>query len=133
MDKPVRIFIVDDNEIDLMIGKRLISRVDSNCVVETFLSGKLLYEWLDNLDTEISNEKWVFLIDIYMPNCSGFDVVKNLVLKMKNVPNEAIYYLLSATIDRADVERIKRDPTVKKFIGKPITVELIKNTLSINK
>tara|TARA_R110002050_G_scaffold221792_2_gene357676 strand:+ start:48178 stop:48579 length:402 start_codon:yes stop_codon:yes gene_type:complete len=133
MNKSIRIIIVDDNEIDLMIGKRLISRVEANIVVNTFLSCESLYEWLNQFKKEEIPTQWVFLIDIYMPKCNGFEVVKELTNLMKPITKNTSYYLLSATIDFADVQRIKMDNTIKEFIGKPITVDLIQKMLTENK
>jgi response regulator RpfG family c-di-GMP phosphodiesterase len=132
MNRSLRIIIVDDNEIDLMIGKRLISRVQPSIVVETFNCGKQAVEWAINNSINCIEEKWIFIIDIYMPQSNGFDVISDISLAIDEKMNSTQYYLLSATIDQYDMAKIKSNPLIKQFIGKPITTSLINELIANN-
>ena len=99
MNKEISIVIVDDNEIDLMIGERLLSRVDPNIVVFTFLTGKKAINWVKERGQCDFTDTTLFLIDIYMPDCSGYFVAESIQNLFKDQTKNAECFLLSATID----------------------------------
>ena len=129
MGKKLNIIIVDDNEIDLMIGERMISRVNANINVKTFSTGGKAIAWLKEGERNCYDEKTIFLIDIYLPNCSGFIVSKDIVELSKEQNCACECYLLSATIDHSDKRKIELNKNLKGFIGKPITVDVINHII----
>ena len=129
MGKKLNIIIIDDNDIDLMIGERLISRVNSNIGVKTFSTGNEATAWLKEDSVNCCDEKTIFLIDIYLPNCNGFKVSEEIVKISKGKKCECVCYLLSATIDQSDKRKIANNKNLEGFIGKPITVDIINNIL----
>jgi response regulator RpfG family c-di-GMP phosphodiesterase len=129
MGKKLNIIIVDDNEIDLMIGERMISRVNANINVKTFSTGGKAIAWLKEEEIDCHAEKTIFLIDIYLPNCSGFLVSKDIMKIAKEQNCDCVCYLLSATIDQSDKRKIELNKNIKGFIGKPITVNVINNII----
>ncbi len=129
MGRKLNIVIVDDNEIDLMIGERMISRVNASINVKTFPSGDEALAWIKEEGKDCIDQKTIFLIDIYLPNCNGFIVSKDIVKLSKEQKCECICYLLSATIDQSDKRKIELNKDLKGFIGKPITVDVINNII----
>ena len=129
MGKKLNIIIVDDNEIDLMIGERMISRVNANINVKTFSTGSKAIAWLKEENRDCDEEKTIFLVDIYLPNCSGFIVSKDIVELSKKQNCECVCYLLSATIDHSDKRKIELNKNLKGFIGKPLSVDIINNII----
>lgn len=129
VSEKLSIVIVDDNEIDLMIGERLLSRVDSSIGIRTFSCAEDVLSWLENSKEEALSETTLFLIDIYMPVFNGFYVADNVIDKFENLNKLAVCYLLSATIDISDNRKIKINPKVEGYIGKPITVTLFKELI----
>jgi response regulator RpfG family c-di-GMP phosphodiesterase len=127
----VNIVVVDDNEIDLMIGKRLISRVNSNIKVKTFSSICEVISWVNSEEEYFKKNKVVFFIDIYMPHGNGFKLSEDIFNTISNEKDKnAIFYLLSATIDDVDLRKVKKSDLIKGFIGKPLTVEIINQVIS---
>lgn len=120
---------MDDNEIDLMIGRRLLSRVDSTVIVDTFPSGHALFEWLETKGTEGLTDTTVFLIDIYMSSCNGHTVASNIQTFYENSNKKAICYLLSSSIDDSDKRKIMENKNLAGFIAKPITVSWFQDIL----
>jgi len=129
VSEKLSIVIVDDNEIDLMIGERLLSRVDDSIVVYTFSCADDVLLWLENSKIEELAEVTLFLIDIYMPVFNGFYVADKVIEKFEKLPKQAACYLLSATIDISDTRKINRNSKVQGYIGKPITVHLFKDLI----
>ena len=125
MNNSIGIVLVDDNDLDLMIGERLISVVNPGVKVETFNCGDELFDWLSGKDHACIAKKVIFFIDIYMPKVNGFMVAEKASKILKAKGCDAECYLLSATIDDSDLRKIKDHPLIAGFIGKPITKEVL--------
>lgn len=124
MKNRIGIIIIDDNELDLMISERLINRVNPDIMVITFSSGAVALEWLESIDSKALPQNLIFLVDIYIPEMNGFEIVKRLSKHFEGVI-PAMYYLLSASIDDTFGRRMSKYPDIKGFIGKPLSVEAI--------
>ena len=125
MNETITIALVDDNDIDLMIGERLISVVNPDINVETFSSGEALLLRLASKNHMCLAQKMIFFIDIYMPQMNGFEVVERAKKITQKNGCKVDFYLLSATIDDIDLKKIKKHPDVTGFIGKPITANVL--------
>ena len=68
--KAVKILVVDDNEINRMLAKKLLSKFDFNVV--TVDSGLKAIELLKSKDFD------VVLMDIHMPGMSGYETAQSL-------------------------------------------------------
>ena len=131
MNDDVNIVVVDDNEIDLMIGKRLISRVNSNIKVETFSSICEVISWVNSEKDYFKKNNVVFFIDIYLPNGNGFKLSEDIFKRISDIKEKnSIFYLLSATIDDVDLRKVKNSDLIKGFIGKPLTVDIINQVIN---
>lgn len=129
MEDNVCIILIDDNEIDLMIGKRIISRVDSKVHVETFISEKEAISWIGNKGKDYYLHQLIFIIDIYLPFSNGFTLIKKIKALLGKFTKEPTFYVASATIDQLNQSKAKRDPDIKSFIGKPLNLEIITKML----
>ncbi len=130
MKNDVNIVVVDDNEIDLMISKRLISRVDSNITVKTFSSFCEVVSWVRSDEEYFTSNDVVFFIDIYMPDGNGFKLSQEIFDQISKYDKKnTTFYLLSATIDDLDLKKVKKSDLIKGFIGKPLTVDAINRVI----
>lgn len=121
----IGIVLVDDNDIDLMIGERLISVVNPDIAVKTFASGNTLLEWLQSDSHQCIAQKVIVFIDIYMPKMNGFEVAEKAHKILDSKGCKAECYLLSATIDDLDLQKIESHTLISGFVGKPITQHVI--------
>ena len=69
MQRSKRIFLVDDNIVNLKIGKRILQE---NYTVVPVPSGKKLLEMLDTYDADL------ILLDVRMPELDGYEVLRRL-------------------------------------------------------
>jgi DNA-binding response OmpR family regulator len=67
----------------------------------------------------------VFL-DINLPQLNGFDLLQQLSEAGRKWLMQTRIYMLSASIDERDMERVKEIPLIHSFVGKPLTVEFLK-------
>ena len=125
MSKEIGIILVDDNDIDIMIGERLISVINPDINVVTFPCGKELIQWLSSDNHKCIARRVFIFIDIYMPEMNGFTVAEQAFSILNEKGCKAECYLLSATIDDSDIQKIDNHPLISGFVGKPLTPAII--------
>lgn len=114
--------MVDDDPINNLINKRLITKLSISEKVEEFLEAEKALQRLRSLD---SNEQTLILLDINMPVMNGWDFL-NVYLKEFPERKDEIY-VLSSSIDLQDRQKAMQYHVVKGFVEKPLTPEKIKN------
>ncbi len=118
------IFLVDDDPINNLINKRLISKQEISPIVEEFLAAEQALNRIDCLDPE---NKILIFLDINMPVMNGWDFLGKYLEKFKGRSDKII--MLSSSIDFQDRQKAKLFPCVGGFIEKPLTPDKIKNIL----
>jgi CheY-like chemotaxis protein len=128
MNKPVRAYLVDDNDIDLIVNDKLIRIANITEDIRKFNSGE---EFLQSLANSKDFDKYVnvLLLDIMMPGMTGFETAEIL---FNEFPKQAAcfqVYVLSSSIDRHDIERAQALPGVRRVLEKPLDTYLLKGLL----
>ncbi|MCH7409264.1 response regulator [Belliella sp. DSM 111904] len=118
------IILVDDDPINNLINKRLISKMNIAEQVEEYLEAEKALERLASISPD---EKTLILLDINMPVMNGWDFLNQYLEKNKHRKDKII--MLSSSIDFQDQQKAKRYDCVDGFIEKPLTPEKFKNLL----
>ncbi|SNS20539.1 Response regulator receiver domain-containing protein [Belliella buryatensis] len=118
------IILVDDDPINNLINKRLISKLEVAEQVEEFLEAEKALERIDQLN---SDEKTLILLDINMPVMNGWDFLNHYSQKFESRGDRII--MLSSSIDFQDRQKAKQYNCVEGFIEKPLTPDKFKNIL----
>jgi CheY-like chemotaxis protein len=118
------IILVDDDPINNLINKRLISKMDVAEKVEEFLEAE---KALQRLKQMASNEKVLILLDINMPVMNGWDFL-NFYHENFTDRNDKII-MLSSSIDFQDRLKANSYARVNGFIEKPLTPDKLKTVL----
>jgi len=114
----VKILIVDDEELDLFINKKLLSL---EFVTEGFTSHKDAVKWAGQ------NEFDVAVIDYYLgPGVFATDVLKGLI-SIKGLTFKS--YVVSNYVDPKQLQELK-EAGFTDIIYKPLTLELFKIKLN---
>lgn len=133
----VPIVLVDDEEIDRYITRRVIKDADVDGTVVEYKSGD---EFLGVIsDTarraqEIGSppEPMLVLLDINMPRINGFEVLEVLKKTMKDgqtCPECMIVLMFSSSNHASDKEEAFSYDFVKDYIVKPLTKEKIEEVV----
>lgn len=118
------IILIDDDPINNLINKRLISKLGGNHRVEVFLEAEKALERIQQLDVQ---QKILIFLDINMPVMNGWDFL-NAYIKTFEDRNDRII-MLSSSIDYQDRQKAKQQACVEGFIEKPLTPDKINNLL----
>ena len=98
MNSDYLIAIADDDEIIHSYIKTLFSKVNNHITFLDFLNGTDLLDYLHNSDNIVPD---LVLLDLHMPNQSGFEVLEQL--NFEHRLKDLLIIIFSATIDAKDI------------------------------
>lgn len=117
--------IIEDNLIDQFVTKKLLKKgLDINPL---FIAnnGKEGIGWL--LKNQIHNSL-VILLDIQMPIMNGFEFLEEFGKLNEEVKEKIKIFVLSSTLDKDEIERVRKNKYVTDFWDKPFRLDTLKNT-----
>jgi len=115
------VMLVDDNDTDNFISRRIIELTRFAKRVEIKNSGKSALTYLkDNKDEDDLLPDLIFL-DINMPIVDGFVFLYEFEQFPENIKKKCKVIILSSSDNKRDIEKIVNNNYVIKFITKPLT------------
>ena len=115
------VMLVDDNETDNFISKRIIEITKFAKEVEVKSSGKGALDYLrENQENSDRLPNLIFL-DINMPIVDGFIFLYEFEKFNDNVKDKCKVIILSSSDNKRDIDKIVNNNYVIKFITKPLT------------
>ncbi|RPA67921.1 response regulator [Cyclobacteriaceae bacterium YHN15] len=118
------IILVDDDPINNLINKRLITKLDISDTVEEYLDAEKAIERIKSLKKK---EKVLILLDINMPVMNGWDFLNFYTEKFMDRDDKIV--MLSSSIEAQDRQRAFGYDVVDGFLEKPLTPEKMKSIL----
>ena len=120
--------IIDDDPIFVFGTKRIMQMTNFCDNVIIFENGKDAYDSLKA--TILANEPQpeVILLDLNMPIWDGWQFLDEFI----KIPNDKsiTIYIITSSVDPADVEKAKKYDAISSYIVKPITATELKKILS---
>lgn len=132
------VVIIDDNDIDVMIARKIISKGFPDMHIQSFSSGEDFKAHFEaNLDGVYRRYTKIFmLLDMYLKDMNGIEVAKYLFDRNKELGLQIDSYLLSAAIDGDKITDVKQYPELTGFVSKPLSpiniAEIIDGTYSVS-
>lgn len=120
--------LVDDNQIDHMIYRRIAER---SKLVRDIRSFYYAEEALDFLRQPDRPEVDVVLLDINMPRMNGFDFLQSATEELGESFAKLVVVMLTTSLDAADQTRAAGYQAVKGYFNKPLTVEHIQELVEL--
>ena len=119
------VMLIDDNDTDNFIHKRVIelSNFSKNIVVKN--SGKSALEYIASNLSNISNLPDVIFLDINMPIVDGFVFLFEYENFPEEVKQKCKIAILSSSDNKRDIDRIVDNEYVINFITKPLSEEAL--------
>ncbi|MBD3749358.1 MAG: response regulator [Sphingobacteriales bacterium] len=129
MSKPFIICIVDDDEIYKFTMKRMIEIDQLAKKLLIFSDGdEAINFMIDNVANSIDLPDVIFL-DINMPIMDGFQFMEEYIKLKPKVGKKIIIYMVTSSVDSADIERAKSISEISDYIIKPIKSEDLKSII----
>jgi len=120
-----KVMIIDDNNIDLYITKRLIIKNNFGKEVLEYNAAAEALKYLQDNQDNIPILPLIIFIDIYMPEMSGFEFLEAYDKLPTTLKKHCKVFIISSTIDENDIERSRLDKNLTAFQVKPITKEFL--------
>ncbi len=115
------VMLVDDNDIDNFISKRIIEITKFAARVEVTSSGQDALEYLRANQFKLENIPTIIFLDINMPVVDGFIFLYEFDKFSEQLKNKCKIIILSSSDNKRDIAKIINDNYVTKFITKPLT------------
>ncbi|UII29492.1 response regulator [Fulvivirga maritima] len=113
--------LVDDNDTDNFISKRIIEITKFANRVEVKNSGKSALDYLKENQDNIDNLPNLIFLDINMPIVDGFVFLYEFEKFSDAIKDKCKVIILSSSDNKRDIDKIVNNNHVIKFITKPLT------------
>lgn len=129
MIKSSRVFIIDDDPIHQRIAQIMISKHDLYDELVSYTEAEKALDFLKiNLDNHESLPD-VILLDLNMPVVDGWDFLAAFESIRKDLKKDIRIFIVTSSVDEKDKLRSQAFSTVKGFISKPLSPEIIRSTM----
>ncbi len=115
------VMLVDDNETDNFISKRIIEITEFAKEVEVKSSGKSALEYLEANKDNYERLPDIIFLDINMPIVDGFVFLYEFEKFSEQMKDKCKVIILSSSDNKRDIDKIVNNDHVIKFITKPLT------------
>lgn len=115
------VLLVDDNDTDNFISKRIIEITKFAKRVEVKSSGKGALDYLKQHQDQPENIPNLIFLDINMPIVDGFVFLYEFEKFNELVRSKSKVIILSSSDNKRDIDKIVNNNHVIKFITKPLT------------
>ncbi len=119
------VMLVDDNDTDNFINKRIIELTGFAYRIEIKNSGKSALEYLENAKKDPENLPDLIFLDINMPIVDGFVFLYEFERFAQGIKDKCKIVILSSSDNQRDIDNIINNKLVVKFITKPLTEEAL--------
>lgn len=126
-----KILLVDDNEMDNFISKRIIELSGFKGEVIVKDSGKGALNYLQENQDKPENIPELIFLDISMPVVDGFVFLHEWQKLNENVTGKSKIVVLTSSDNKYDMDRFLVNDFVIDFITKPITLETFRDLVEI--
>ena len=117
-----KVFIVDDDEINNFLCKKIIKLSDFSDDISSFKSVDLALKFIeDNINTP-NNLPDIIFLDINMPIKNGWDFIEEYTVLKEKFNKEIQIYMLSSSVYEKDVSRAQSLNMVIDYIPKPLSI-----------
>ena len=121
----MKIFLIDDNNIDLLISHKLLLKYHADLEIREFSKAREAASVLQNASgkEEIPD---LILLDINMPDMNGWQFLEAI----QTIDHQPVVYILTSSLDERDKSMSAQYEIVQGYITKPLNSASINQALS---
>ena len=124
----MHVILIDDSEIDNAVNKKLLKLARISDDIEVYTSPRKSLENMKELGITWTSPRLI-LLDLSMPDIDGMQWLKIFRELPDQVQNKCLIYVLSASIDRKQLDLVDADPSVIALLEKPLDVYLLQQLI----
>jgi CheY-like chemotaxis protein len=133
MKKVNCILLIDDNPADNLFHNIYIKKADVCNHVEVATNGRKALDYIiksgnPNQSEEFPKPELIYL-DINMPGMNGFEFLDEYHKLEENLKSKIVIVMLTTSLNPDDKKRALSSREVSEFQNKPLTVEVIRETI----
>lgn len=122
--KKTNFIIIDDDDIFLKLGKMYLELGNCTSSVTLYNDATIALDIITGMLEHIDKKLVVFL-DLNMPVLNGFGFL-DLIQQVPNALDEKLsVYIMTSSLNDDDLERAKNYPIVKKYLSKPMNMDMV--------
>jgi CheY-like chemotaxis protein len=119
------VMLIDDNDTDNFISKRIIELTGFAERIEIRNSGKSALEYLTENENNVENLPDLVFLDINMPIVDGFIFLYEFSKMSEQIRQKCKIVVLSSSDNKRDIDRMLENQNVIKFLTKPLSSEAL--------
>jgi CheY-like chemotaxis protein len=123
------ICIIDDEEINHLIVKTIIKRLDIQTHFLPFNNGEEAITALKQLSVSNVELPDIILLDINMPVMDGWEFLNNFIKIKPQIDKKIEIYILSSSSASEDINKSKSYAEISGYLCKPIAAETLRNII----
>jgi CheY-like chemotaxis protein len=113
-----KVMLIDDNEIENFVNKKLIETTEFSAETECCLSAETALEKIRN--SIIDELPEIIFLDIKMPGMDGFGFLDEFAMLPTEVHQHVKIIMLSTSESFKDLNRANKNKFVYRFLNKPL-------------
>lgn len=128
-DQVHKVMLIDDNSTDRFIHTKLLEIYSIGQEVLEFGSGAEALKFLKENKSSAETLPDVVLLDVLMPEMSGFDFLVYLEQIYGDLAKKPALFMLSSTDDEQDLQKAHRSAIVQRMLRKPFSPDALVKAL----
>ncbi|HYD22699.1 MAG TPA: response regulator [Flavipsychrobacter sp.] len=129
-EEKLNFIIIDDSKLDCFIAEKIIRNTGRGGDIRSFTAATDALAHVTG-NTSDSGPRTVIIVDIQMPIMNGFDFVEAFEKLPEATRARYIIYMLSSSINENDINRVQNYPSIKQFLNKPLTSNMLNAILGV--
>ena len=115
-----KLVLIDDEPVFHKIVQMTIKNTELSKGTTYSFDGEVILDYLEENKLESESLPDYIFLDLYMPSFDGWDFLNRFQKLYKSLQKNIKVYIVSSSINPADINRSKLYPFVTTFISKPI-------------